>query len=106
MNTPTYKDSQGNTYTTAQIEAKIKKAALELLDIQYVNHGYNFCEDCKRNDCKPIDVSHNYSRKKAKEDGCVEVLWDHKYMSIRGRKCHKKVDGLQLQFNNDEHLFI
>lgn len=89
-----YFDSKGNRYTTAQIERKIKKAALEILEMQFLDHGYNFCERCKRNDDKPIDVSHTISRKKAKEDGCVEVLWDYDNLEILGRKCHKIKDKL------------
>jgi 5-methylcytosine-specific restriction endonuclease McrA len=89
-----YFDSNGNRYTTAQIERKIKKAALEILEMQFLDHGYNFCERCKRNDDKPIDVSHTVSRKKAKEDGCVELLWDYDNLEILGRKCHKIKDKL------------
>ena len=63
---PTYSDSEGNRYTTTQIETRIKKAALEYLDTQFLEHSYNFCEKCKKNDCKPLDVSHTISRKKAK----------------------------------------
>lgn len=92
----TYSDSKGNRYTTSQIERKIKKSALELLEIQFINDGYNFCQSCKRNDCKPIDVSHTISRKKAKDDGCVEVLWDYDNLEILGRSCHKKKDKLNL----------
>ena len=97
-NKPTYSDSDGNRYTTSQIELNIKKNALLLLDMQFLEDGYNYCERCKRNDCKPIDVSHTISRKKAKEDGCVELLWDFDNLEILGRKCHKKKDKLNLQF--------
>jgi len=96
----TYSDSKGNRYTTPQIEAKIKTAALELLDIQFLELGYNVCSRCFRNDCKPLDVSHTISRKRAKEDGCVEVLWDISNLEIIGRRHHQKKDGLDLQFTN------
>ena len=89
-----YSDSNGKRYTTPQIERKIKKAALELLDMQFLEFGYNFCQCCHRNDDRPIDVSHTISRKKAKEDGCVEVLWDYDNLEILGRKCHKIKDKL------------
>jgi 5-methylcytosine-specific restriction endonuclease McrA len=94
----TYSDSEGNRHTTEQIERKIRKNALELLDIQFLELGYNVCSKCLRNDCKPIDVSHTISRKKAKEDGCVEVLWNKDNLEILGRKCHKKKDKLNLSF--------
>ena len=94
MNKPTYSDSWGERYTTDQIERKIKVAALEKLQDQSYEYGYNFCTQCKRNDDTPIDVSHTISRKQAKEDGCVEVLWDLSNLEILGRKCHKIKDKL------------
>lgn len=101
MNTPTYSDSFGNRWTTKQIDAKIARAGIEKLDIQFLEHGYNFCSRCKRNDCRPIDVSHTISRKKAKEDGCVEVLWELDNLEILGRKCHQKKDKLDLKFHEN-----
>tara|TARA_R110002051_G_C8424141_1_gene452394 strand:- start:131 stop:418 length:288 start_codon:yes stop_codon:yes gene_type:complete len=94
MNKPTYKDSFGNRYTTDEINRKSNESAKLKLQLQLDEHGYNFCEHCKRNDCKPIDVSHTISRKEAKENGCVEVLWDIENMEILGRKCHQIKDKL------------
>ena len=90
----TYSDSNGKRYTTPQIEARIKKAALIMLHTQRAEFGYNFCQRCKRNDDKPIDVSHTISRKTAKENGNVEVLWSDENLEILGRKCHKIKDKL------------
>jgi 5-methylcytosine-specific restriction endonuclease McrA len=92
----TYSDTNGKRYTTPQIEARIKKAGLELLDSQRLEFGYNFCQRCKRNDDKPIDVSHTISRKAAKENGNVEILWDKNNLEILGRNCHVKKDRLGL----------
>ena len=92
----TYSDSSSNRYTTEQINHKSDVAAKLLLELQFIEYGYNFCEHCKRNDCKPIDVSHTISRKYAKENGIVEVLWDLDNLEILGRKCHTKKDGLNL----------
>lgn len=94
----TYSDIFGNRWTTPEIEHKIKKVCLRKLEFQRNVHGYNFCEDCKRNDCVPLDCSHDISRKYAKENGCVEVLWDLENIKIRGRKCHQKLDKLDLKF--------
>ena len=91
----TYSDTNGKRYTTPQIERQIKKVALEMLEEQRNEFGYNFCQRCKRNASNTrLDVSHNYSRKKAKEDGCVEVLWDKRCLEILCRKCHIKKDKL------------
>ena len=94
MNKPTYSDSEGNRYTTAQIDRKSDKAAKLLLEIQFINEGFNFCECCKRNDCKPIDVSHTISRKEAKEKGIVEQIWNLDNLEILGRRCHNIKDKL------------
>ena len=97
---PTYSDSQGNRYTTKQIETKMTFAKGLKLDEQLQEYGYNFCTVCKRNDCKPIDCSHNISVKDAKESGQSELCWDLDNITITGRNCHKKKDGLNLQFND------
>lgn len=94
----TYSDSHGNRYTTPQIERKIAEAGKSKLLEQQFEHGYNFCSKCKRNDCRPIDVSHTISRKEAKENGYVEVLWDLDNLEILGRTCHQKKDKLDLKF--------
>ncbi len=91
---PTYSDSLGNRWTTEQIDRKSHKVAKELLELQFLEHGYNFCEVCNRNDCKPIDVAHLVSRKEAKESGNSELCWDMDNMKIMGRKCHQKHDKL------------
>lgn len=94
MSKPTYRDSFGNRMTTDSIERKISEAGKLKLDLQFIEHGYNFCTKCKRNDDKPIDVSHTISRKKAKEDAVIEVLWDLDNLEILGRKCHQIKDKL------------
>jgi len=101
MNTPHYKDSYGNSWTTPQINRKSDKSAKELLELQKIEHGYNFCTKCKRNTCKPIDVSHNITRKFAKENGCVEVLWSKENLEILGRFCHLKKDKNNLKFKDE-----
>lgn len=97
----TYSDSQGNRYTTAQIERRITKAAKEMIQDQLDEHGYNFCTKCRRNDCKPIDASHNVSRKQAKEEGRVEILWDKNNLELIGRRHHQEKDGLDLKFTTN-----
>lgn len=90
----TYSDTEGNRYTTEQIERRIKKSALELLEMQFIEYGYNFCENCKRSSGTYLDVSHTISRKKAKEDGMVQVLWDLDNLEILCRYHHQLKDGL------------
>ena len=89
---PTYSTSTGKRYTTQQIENKMRKTKSLKLEMQFIEYGYNFCEECKRNDCKPLDCSHDISVKEAKEIGCAELCWDLNNITIRGRKCHQKHD--------------
>lgn len=90
----TYSDSNGKRYTTEEINNRSATTAKLLLKQQVNEYGYNFCISCGRNDCKPIDVSHTVSRKKAKEDGCVELIWDINNLEILGRRCHQIKDKL------------
>jgi 5-methylcytosine-specific restriction endonuclease McrA len=92
-----YFDSNGNSYTQSQIDRKIREAGLYIIDQQFLEHGYNFCTCCKRNDDKPIDVSHIISRKEAKELRQVELSWSLDNLQVLGRKCHKKLDKLNIQ---------
>jgi 5-methylcytosine-specific restriction endonuclease McrA len=94
MSKPTYSDSNGTKYTTEQIERKISKSAKEYIEMQFIEDGYNYCENCGQSSGTYLDVSHTISRKKAKEDGCVEVLWDWGNLEILCRKCHQIKDKL------------
>jgi hypothetical protein len=92
--------SDGTKKTRAQVEVLTRAAKQLKLQEQIYEHGYNFCERCNRNDCKPIDVSHNISVKEAIESGRTELCWALHNMEIAGRPCHKVKDKLILQFTN------
>lgn len=96
----TYQTSDGQRYSKFIIDINIRKAKAEKLRIQKEEHGYNFCEKCKQNDCIPLDCSHNISVKEAKETGQSELCWDLNNIEILGRKCHQEKDGLNLKFKN------
>lgn len=90
----TYEDSYGKRWTSAQVERKIQSAkmlkAQEFMD----EYGYFFCEDCGRNDCLPIDMSHDTSVDYCKKMGQVELAWAVNNITLRGRPCHRKHDKL------------
>ncbi len=100
MNKPTYSDSEGNRYTTSQIETRMRYTKGLLLEQQQIELGYNVCQTCKRNDCFPITCAHVISVKEAKETGRSELCWSLNNMVIEGIPCHKKRDKLNLQFND------
>lgn len=99
MSKPTYSTSTGERLTTSQIDTRTTLAKGILLDNQRQEYGYNFCTECKRNDCKPLDCAHDISVKEAKETGRAELCWDINNMKIIGRRHHAKKDGLNLQWN-------
>ena len=82
----TYSDSFGNRFTSDEIELKIKKAKKLFQEWFIEEHGYIYCEECKRqydqngmealDGCSIIDISHTISVKEAKETGRVELCWD------------------------------
>lgn len=94
MGKPTYSDSNGNRYTTSQIETRITKACKIVIELQFIEEGYNFCQKCGQSSGTYLDVSHTISRKKAKENGNVELLWDLGNLEILCRKCHQIKDKL------------
>lgn len=88
------KCSDGTRVTTSVCESRIRKAKEEKIEKFKDEHGYLFCEDCLRNDCIPVDCSHNISVDKAKKSGQTELCWSVENITLRGRPCHKKHDRL------------
>ena len=73
------------------IDSRVKKAKAQKLADQLEAEGYNFCQDCKRNDCKPVDCSHDISVDQCQKDPDtpLELAWDLNNITLRGRKCHR-----------------
>lgn len=97
MSSNTYSTSTGERVTKSEIDKKVRKAKEQKIQNMIDDFGYVFCEDCKRNDCKPIDCSHEISVKEAQESGRAELAWDVNNIKMRGRKCHQKHDKLHIQ---------
>ncbi|HET8885585.1 MAG TPA: hypothetical protein VFM70_04440 [Salinimicrobium sp.] len=98
----TYKCSDGTRVTQAQVDRRIKQAKAKKLQQAIEEKGYIACEECHRNDCKPVDCSHTISVKEAKETGRTELCWDYENnIKLRGRPCHAKYDGLAPQWTSE-----
>ena len=97
----TYNTSNGKRISQAEIDRKTTAAKKQLIQDQLDEFGYNFCTTCKRNDCKPVDCAHVISVDEAKKTGRSELCYDVENMELTGRFCHKKQDGLDLQFNTE-----
>lgn len=87
-----YTTSTGERVSQSQIDERIRKAKAKKLQLFFDENGYICCEECNKNDCKPIDCSHDISVDECKKIGKVELSWDVDNITLRGRKCHKKKD--------------
>ena len=90
----TYECSDGSRLKQSVIERLITKAKAQKVREQFDEHGYNFCEDCKRSSGTYIDCSHNVSVKKAKETSRTELCFDVNNITMLCRKCHQIKDKL------------
>lgn len=96
-----YFDSYGNAYTQAQVDRRIRKAKEQRIEIFRDEHNREpFCQCCKRNDCVPVDMSHDVSVQECKNRRQVELAWDVNNLTPLGRRCHQKKDKLNLQFTH------
>ena len=90
----TYQCTNGDRVTKAVIDRNVRKAKeLKIAQFTMLN-GYAVCEDCKRNDCTPIDCSHDISVDQCQKIGQSEKAWSIDNITLRGRKCHRKHDKL------------
>jgi len=99
-----YRMSNGDRISKKEIDARVRKAKEIVLRNQIDELGYNVCCVCGRNDCKPIDCSHNKSVDWCQKNGCAELSWDITNIEPTGRNCHKKKDGLDLQFSTTDQV--
>lgn len=84
--------SDGTRVSKTTIDRKTREAKRIKLLMQIEDIGFNRCEQCKRNDCVPVDVSHIISVDTAQKSGRAELCWDTDNMTILGRNCHRKRD--------------
>ena len=71
-----YKTSDGLRVSKATIDRRVRNAKKWKVQIQFDELGYNVCEDCFKNDCKPLDCSHNISVNECQKSGRAELAWD------------------------------
>jgi len=93
-----YFTSTGERVSKSVIDSRVRKAKAQKIESMIDEYGYVFCEDCRRNDCKPVDCSHDISVKKCQEERMVQFAWDVDNITMRGRRCHQKHDNLYLRF--------
>ena len=95
----TYRCSNGERVKQSVIDRKIREAKAEALMLQFEEHGWNFCEQCGSNgNGTRLDLSHDISVKKAKENGMTEQCWNVGNLTVLCRRCHQEKDKLNLKF--------
>jgi hypothetical protein len=79
--------------TRKEFDKRIRAAKELKLEKFFEDNGYYYCEDCKKNSCKPIDCSHDISVDRCIKDGVPELAYDVNNITLRGRECHKIWDN-------------
>ena len=88
-----YFTSSGERVSKSVIDRRVREAKETKINQMLDKYGFIFCEDCKRNDCKPVDCSHDISVKECQESRRTELAWDVNNITMRGRACHRKWDN-------------
>jgi len=89
--------STGERVSQKQIDYRIRRAKGQKIEQFLSEHGYLVCQDCGQNDCKAVDCSHDKSVDWCKKHGCLELAWDVNNITLRGRKCHRIHDKLDIK---------
>ncbi len=92
----TYRTSDGERVSKAQIDRNIRIAKEAKLAIQDAEYGYHFCEECQRSTGVRLDCSHIESVKTSQDNGRSEKAWDTDNIRILCRLCHQKHDKTSL----------
>ena len=89
--------STGERVSQKQIDYRIHRVKAQKIEQFLAEHGYLVCQDCRHNDCKPVDCSHDKSVDWCKKNRCIELAWDVNNITLRGRKCHQIHDKLDIK---------
>lgn len=82
-----YSSSDGTRYKKSVIDNKVKKAKRQFLEDFRDEHGYHYCEHCKRSD-KKLSCSHIVSVDQCQKAGKCEVAWDTYNLLLLCLVCH------------------
>ena len=87
-----YKCSDGTKVKKSIVDRRIREAKRIKLDNFIQEHGYYFCEECKKSKGVYIDCSHDISVDECQKSGKTELAWDINNITLRCRNCHIKHD--------------
>ena len=83
-----YRCSDGTKISKSLLDKRIHDAKFKKLAQFIEDNGYIFCEDCRLNNCTPVDCSHDISVDECQKSGRSELACDVNNITLRGRKCH------------------
>jgi hypothetical protein len=84
--------SDGSKISRSVFDKRISNAKKLKLEQFFEANGYYYCEECVKNECKPIDCSHDVPVSECIKRGTPELAYDVDNITLRGRKCHIKHD--------------
>jgi len=94
-----YKTSTGERVSKSVIDRKVRQAKEAKLEKQFLEDGYNHCEECGQSTGTYFDCAHIISVDECQKSGRSELSWDENNINILCRRCHQKKDRLNLQFS-------
>ena len=88
----TYELSDGSRIKKSIVDRLVKECK-DRVSQSFINeHDYLVCEDCRRNDCQPVERSHNISVDMCQKLGITEYAYADENITHRGQPCHKIYD--------------
>ncbi|MBC7486061.1 MAG: hypothetical protein H7282_04860 [Cytophagaceae bacterium] len=89
----TYELSDGTRLKKSTIDRLVKECKDRVSQAVINDQGYLVCEDCRRNDCQPVERSHNISVDMCQKLGVTEYAYADENITHRGQPCHKIYDS-------------
>ena len=93
-----FKTSTGERVSKSVIDRRVRQAKEAKLEKQFLEDGYNHCEECDQSTGTYLDCAHVISVDECQKAGRSELAWDENNIKILCRFHHKKHDKLNLQF--------
>ena len=93
-----YYTSEGERIAKSKIDKLVSNAKKMLIDEQFYEYGYNFCEECEVSSGVYLDCSHTISVDEAQKTRRSELAWDINNLRVLCRRCHAKHDKNNLRF--------
>jgi len=88
-----YHTSDGERVAKSVINKLVSNAKKMLIDEQFYEYGYNFCEECEVSSGVYLDCSHTISVDEAQKTRRSELAWDVNNLRVLCRDCHIKHDS-------------